>query len=97
PHLRPPRGGDAGAAGAGAAPDAGGHARTRAPRTPLAGDPGRAAAGLPGLRGPGSGAHLRPRPHAVRTGAGGPAALSGALGAVDVLLCTPRPPESAGV
>ena len=35
----------------------------RTPRTPLASDSGRAVAGRPGFRGPGSGAHLRPRPH----------------------------------
>ena len=41
---------------------AAGHPRPRTPRTPLANDPGYAVAGRPGLRGPGSGADLRPRP-----------------------------------
>src|SRR5262249_16609693 len=86
----------AGATRAGAARDTAGHTRPRPPRTPLANDTGCAAAGRPGLRGPRSRAHLRPRLHAVRTAPGGPVTLPGPLGVVDVLPVTPRPWERAG-
>ena len=55
---------------AGAAPEATRHARPRPPRNPAASDPGRATSGRPGLRGAGGGAHLRPRPQALRTAGG---------------------------